>query len=409
MDMNKREGVFSGLKILAFCWAVVGPLTMKFFADHGATVIRVETSRRPCTMRISAPYKDNKPNVNRGGYFNYYNSNILSLSLNMNQPEAIEIAKKLVAESDVVMENYTPGVIEKWGLDYEELKKIKPDIIMVRQSGYGSWGPYANLPAFGMVLVPIAGFPNFIGWPDKEPLPIGVSAYTDCISPRFASAALIAALDYRNKTGRGQMLDLSQFETSIYFLMPAVLDYVASGREPARIGNSSPYAAPHGVYQCKGDDRWCTIAVFTDQEWQSLCREIGHPEYAEDPRFDTLANRKKNEAELDRLLGDWTAGLTAEEVMERLQVAGVSAGVVKNAADMYHDPQLRGRNIYWPMEHSEMGLFTHLGQSFQLSKTPARACSPSPLLGEHTEYICTEILGMSDEEFVDLMQAGVFE
>ena len=409
MEINERDGVFSGLTILAFCWAVVGPLTMKFFADHGATVIRVETSLRPCTMRISAPYKDDKPNVNRGGYFNYYNSNILSLSLNMNQPEAIEIAKKLVAESDVVMENYTPGVIEKWGLDYEELKKIKPDIIMLRQSGYGSWGPYANLPAFGMVLVPIAGLPNFIGWPDKEPLPVGVSAYTDCISPRFASAALIAALDYRNKTGKGQLLDLSQFETSIYFLMPAVLEYISSGREPSRIGNSSPYAAPHGVYPCKGDDRWCTIAVFTDDEWISLCREIGKPEYIEDPRFNTLVNRKKNEDELNKLLSDWTTGLTAEEVMERLQAAGVPAGVVKNTADMCDDPQLRERNIYWPMEHSEMGLFTHLGQSFQLSKTPARAYSPSPLLGEHTEYICTKILGMSDEEFVNLMQAGVFE
>ena len=409
MEIDNREGVFSGLKILAFCWAVVGPLTMKFFADHGATVIRVETSQRPCVMRTSAPYKDNKPNYNCGGYFNYYNSNILSLSLNMNEPQAIEIARKLVAECDVVMENYTPGVIEKWGLDYEELKRIKPDIIMLRQSGYGSWGPYAKLPAFGMVLVPIAGLPNFIGWPDKEPLPVGVSAYTDCISPRFASAALIAALDYRNKTGKGQLLDLSQFETAIYFLMPGILEHISSGREPSRIGNSSPYAAPHGVYPCKGDDRWCTIAAFNDEEWLNLCREIGKPEYIEDPRFNTLVNRKKNEDELNKLISDWTADLTAEDVMAQLQAAGVPSGVVKNSADVYEDPQLRSRNIFWPMNHSEMGLFTHLGQSFELSKTPAKAYSPSPLLGEHTEYVCTEILGMSDEEFVDLMQAGVFE
>jgi len=409
LEVEKREGVFSGLKILAFCWAVVGPLTMKLFADYGATVIRVETNKRPCTMRSSAPYKDNIPGVNRGGYFTYYNSNILSLSLNMNQPEAIEIAKKLVAECDVVMENYTPGVIEKWGLDYDELKKIKPDIIMLRQSGYGSWGPYSQLPAFGMVLVPIAGLPNFIGWPGKEPLPVGVSAYTDCISPRFASAALIAALDYRNKTGKGQLLDLSQFETAIYFLMPAVLEYISSGRETSRIGNSSPYAAPHGVYPCKGDDRWCTISVSSDDEWASLCREIGKPEYVEDPRFNSLENRKKNEDELNKLIGDWTAGFSPEEVMERLQAAGVPAGVVKNTADVYDDPQLRQRNMYWPMNHSEMGLFTHLGQSFQLSRTPAKAYSPSPLLGEHTEYVCTELLGMSDEEFIDLMQKGVFE
>ena len=231
------------------------------------------------------------------------------------------------------MENYTPGVIEKWGLDYESLKKIKPDIIMLRQSGYGSWGPYKNLPAFGMVLVPIAGLPNFIGWPGKEPLPVGVSAYTDCISPRFAAAALIAALDYRNRTGKGQMLDISQFETAISFIMPGVLEYIASGKEPERIGNASPYAAPHGVYPCKGDDRWCTIAVSTDEEWQSLCREIGQPEYVSDPRFDTLENRKQHEDELNRIVGDWTANLPPEEVMTRLQAAGVPAGVVENTAD----------------------------------------------------------------------------
>ena len=409
MEIAERDGVFKGLTILAFCWAVVGPLTMKFFADHGATVIRVETSKRPCTMRSSAPYKDNIPNYNKGGYFNYYNSNILSLSLNMQLPEAREIARKLAVECDVFMENYTPGVIEKWGLSYEELKEIRPDIIMLRQSGYGSWGPYANLPAFGMVLVPIAGLPNYIGWPGKEPLPVGVSAYTDCISPRFATAALIAALDYRKRTGKGQLLDLSQFETAIYFIAPGILDYTVNDREPERIGNSSPDAAPHGVYPCQGDDRWCTVAVTSDEEWTNLCREMGKSEYVEDPRFATLADRKKNEDELNKLVGEWTVNLTPEEVMERLQKAGVPAGVVKNAADMIDDPQLRKRNIYWPMEHSEMGMFTHLGQSFQLSKTPSKAYSPSPLLGEHTEYVCTKILNMPDEEFIDLMQKGVFE
>ena len=409
MEIAERDGVFKGLTILAFCWAVVGPLTMKFFADHGATVIRVETSKRPCTMRSSAPYKDNIPNYNKGGYFNYYNSNILSLSLNMQLPEAREIAKRLAVECDVFMENYTPGVIEKWGLSYEELKEIRPDIIMLRQSGYGSWGPYANLPAFGMVLVPIAGLPNYIGWPGKEPLPVGVSAYTDCISPRFATASLIAALDYRKRTGKGQLLDLSQFETAIYFIAPGILDYTVNGREPERIGNSSPDAAPHGVYPCQGDDRWCTVAAASEEEWTNLCRELGKPGLMEDPRFTTLADRKKNEDELNKLVSEWTVNLTPEEVMERLQKAGVPAGVVKNTADMIDDPQLKKRNIYWPMEHSEMGMFTHLGQSFQLSKTPSKAYSPSPLLGEHTEYICTGILNMPDEEFIDLMQKGVFE
>ena len=409
MEVGKREGVFSGLKILAFCWAVVGPLTMKFFADHGATVIRVETSKRPCVMRTSAPYKDNRPGLNRGGYFNYYNANILSLGLNMGHPEALKIARRLVEECDVVMENYTPGVMERWGLGYEDLRKIKPDVIMLRQSGYGAWGPYAQLPAFGMVLVPIAGLPNFIGWPGREPLPVGVSAYTDCISPRFASAALIAALDYRRRTGKGQLLDLSQFETAIYFILPGLLDRVANGREPVRIGNSSPDAAPHGVYPCRGDDRWCAIAVATDGEWGSLCREIGRPELAADPRFDIFINRKSHEEALNEIIGAWTAGLAPEEVMARLQAAGVPAGVVQNTADVFEDPQLRSRDMFWPMPHPEVGMFTHLGQSFRLAKTPARAYSPSPLLGEHTEYVCTEILGMPDDEFIDLMRAGVFE
>jgi benzylsuccinate CoA-transferase BbsF subunit len=407
--MNEKANVFSGLKVAAFCWAVVGPLTMKYLADYGATVIRVETTKRPCTMRISAPYKDDKPGLDRSGYFSHFNANIFSLALNLEQPRALEVAKRLVAEADVVLENFTPGVMERWGLGYEELKKVKPDIIMLRQSGFGSWGPYAQQPAFGMILAAMAGLPNFIGWPDRGPLPIGVSAYTDCISPRFAAAALIAALDYRNKTGKGQLLDLSQFETALYFIMPAILEYTSSGREPVRTGNSCPYAAPHGVYPCKGDDCWCAIAVFSDEQWAKLCKVIGQTENIDSPRFGTLLGRKKHEDEVNELISGWTVKFTPEEVMAKMQSAGVPAGVVKNAADIYHDPQLRQRNLFWPLEHPDMGLFTYLGQGFELSKTPAQAYRPSPRLGEHTEYVCTKILGMTDQEFVELVSSGALE
>jgi benzylsuccinate CoA-transferase BbsF subunit len=404
------DGVFSGLTITSFSWAIVGPLTMKFFADYGATVIRaVETSTRPCTLRISTPYKDGQPGLNRSGYYNHFSANMLSMSLNMDHPRAMEVAKRLVARSDVVMENFVPGVIEKWGLTYEELRKVKPDIIMLRQSGFGPQGPYARQPAFGMILAAMAGLPNFIGWPDGGPLPVGISPYTDCISPRFATAALIAAIDYRNKTGKGQLLDLSQFETGLYFIMPALLDYTANGREPSRIGNACPYAVPHGVYPCRGDDRWCAIAVFNDQQWANLCQVIGRTDCVTDPCFDTLLNRKKHEDEVNEIVNSWTINLTPEEVMDRMQSAGVPAGVVKNAADIYEDPQLRQRHLFWPLEHPDMGLFTHLGQNFVLSKTPAQARMPSPQIGEHTEYVCTKILGMTDEEFVELASAGVFE
>jgi benzylsuccinate CoA-transferase BbsF subunit len=404
-----KDTVFKDLKIAAFSWAMVGPLTLKFFADYGATVVRVETSLRPCVTRTSAPFKDNIPGLNRSGYFNHFSANMMSLSLNMKNPLGLGVARDLVAWADVVMENFTPGVMDKWGLGYEELKKINPDIIMVRQNGFGTEGPYKNLAAFGMILAAIAGIPNYIGWPDRGPLPVGVGAYTDCISPRFASAALIAALEYRDRTGKGQLIDLAQFETALYFFLPGLLDAAANGREPARHGNAVPCAAPHNVYPCRGTERWCTIAAADDAQWAALCSAIGRPELAADPRFDTLARRKENEKELDALIESWTIDRTPEEIMTTLQTAGVPAGIVENASDLFEDPQLRGRGLFWPMEHSEMGLFTHLGASMVLGKTPARPVAPSPCLGEHNEYVLTKILGKSDEEFVELLAAGALE
>jgi benzylsuccinate CoA-transferase BbsF subunit len=403
------KSVFSGIKIVGYSWAMVGVLTMKYFADYGATVIRIETSTRPDVSRTSPPFKDGKPGMNRAGYFNYFSANMLGMTLNMSNPLAFGVAKKLIAQADIVMENFTPGVMEKWGLGYEALKEIKPDIIMLRQNGFGVTGPYAHLAAFGMVLAAVAGLPNFIGWPDRGPLPVGVGAYTDCISPRFASAAVIAALEYRNRTGRGQLLDLSQFETATYFILPAILECAANGKEPLLMGNACPYSVPHGVYPCKGKDRWCTIAVMNDEQWAQLCQVIKKPEYIHDARFDTLLHRKENEKEVDALVESWTAQFTPEEVMAQMQSAGVPSGVVENAADLYADPQLRQRGLFWPMHHSEMGLFTHLGANFRLSETAAEPKMPSPCLGEHSEYVCTKILGMSDDEFVKLLQAGVFE
>lgn len=404
-----QKGVFDGITIVSFSWAVVGPLTMKLLADYGATVIRLETHKRPCTSRLSTPYKDNKSGINRSGYFNHFSSNMYSLALNIDHPGSREVLNRLIQKADVLMENFTPGIMEKWGLTYDQLTRIKPDIIMLRQSGFGSSGPYAQQPAFGMVLAAMAGLPNFVGWPDRGPLPLGISAYTDCIAPRFAVAALIAALDHRNKTGEGQMLDLSQFETSLFFMLPAILDYESNGREPVRIGNSNPYMAPHGVYPCAGDDRWCSIAVENDVQWAALCNTIGRSDLVEDERFYTLIERKKHEDEINRIISEWTIKLDTDTIMEDLQKAGVPAGVVKNAADIYRDPQLRQRGIFWSLNHPDMGSFTHLGQSFLLSETPAQARMPSPQLGEHTEFVCSNILNMTETEFIELFNEGVFE
>ena len=403
------DNIFSGLTIAGFFTAMVGPLTMKFFADYGATVVRIETNQRPCVSRTSPPFKDGEPGLNRSGYFNHFNANILSMELNMKHPLGIEVAKKLIEKSDVVMENYAPSIMEKWGLGYEDIKKVKEDIIMLRLSGFGYRGPYRDLGAYGMTLAAMAGIPNFIGWPDREPLPIGVGAYTDCISPRYAAVALIAALDYHERTGQGQLIELAQFEAAISFIMPGILDYAANGQEPSRLGNTCPEAVPHGVYPCKGDDRYCTIAVFTDEQWNNFCKVVGKNEWIDDNRFRTLASRKENEHIIDDFLGKWTKSITAEEVMNMMQEEGVPAGVVKKAAEVYEDPQLRTRNLFWEMYHSEVGSFNHLGTSFELSETPGKPRLASPGLGEHTDRVCTEILGLSDEEFVELLQEGVFE
>jgi len=406
---TENKKVFEGITIVSFAWAVVGPLTMKYFADYGATVIRIESTTYPDANRLNAPMKEGKSGFNRSGYYNFYNANLYSMTLNMSKPKALDIAKGLVEKADVVMENFSYGVMEKWGLGYEELKKIKSDIIMLRQTGFGTSGPYSKLPAFGMTLAGITGIPNLIGGPDTTPMPIGVAAYTDCICPRFASAALIAALDYRNKTGKGQLLELSQFETSLYFILPAILDYAANEREPSRTGNACSFAAPHDVYRCKGLDRWCALAVFTDEQWKSLCHVIGQDNLVDHPDYSTLLARKESETQLNALIGSWTIHHTAEEVMEKMQFAGVPAGVVQNASDVYSDPQLRHRGLLWPMVHPEVGEFTHLGQAFQLSETPAQAFRPSPCIGEHTEMICRELLDISDEEFIQLLNEGIFE
>lgn len=402
----RRPLPFEGIKVLDFSWGLAGPLTTKYLADYGATVVRVESPLRPCGTRVSPPFKDGQPGVDRAGYFAFYNANKYSLALDMNHKRAGEVIGKLVQWADVMAESYSPGTMKKWGLDYDSVKASRPDIIMVSSSSQGQHGPNATFSAFGIPLVGLAGFSHFTGWPDGTPLPLP-SAYTDFISPRFAAAAIIAALDSRRRTGRGCYIDCSQFESAIHFLSPAILDYTFNGNQGGRTGNTSAYACPHGVYRCLGDDSWCAIAVFDDVQWGSLCR-CCNPAWQDDSRFATLLRRKRNEGELDRLLGEWTASRTAEEVVQALRPAGVPASKVQSAADVCQDPQLAHRDAFWRLEHPVLGEYPHLGQAARLSATEASPRRAAPCLGEHTEMVCTEMLGMSDAQFIDLFQSGVF-
>jgi len=402
------ETVFNGLKVADFSWFGVGPLTTRYLSCFGATVIRIESNLRVDGLRTSGPFKDGKVGINRSGYYAHFNPNKYSIAINLNNPKGIEVAKRLIGWSDVVVENFTPGTMERWGLGYESLKAINSKIIMLRTSNQGGTGPLAKHPGFGHHLVALSGFCCYTGWPEGEPAALS-TAYTDSVTPRFAVCALIAALIYRAKTNKGQLIDISQLESSMQFLAPLILDYGVNGRVGGKNGNRCVYAAPHGVYRCKGDDRWCAIAVFNDDEWKTFCNVIGKPDWTRNPEFETLLSRKKNEEQLNRLIEEWTINFTPEEVLMLMQQGGVTSGVVKNARGVYEDPQLLERNAFWLLNHREIGPCTHLGAPFKMSKTSAKAERPAPCLGEHTEYICREFLGMSEGMFDELIVSGAFE
>jgi len=315
------------------------------------------------------------------------------------------VARKIISQCDIVSENFATGVMSKWGLDYDSVKQLRPDIIYISSSNMGQTGPQAGIAATGNQLVALTGLTHLTGWPDRVPSQ-PYAGITDTIAPRFGVAALLAALDHRINTGKGQHLDLSQFEAGLQFLSPVFLDYFANGREAMRAGNRAPTAAPHNAYRCRGEDRWCVIAVETEDEWQRFSHALGNPSWTRNARFATLKSRKRHEEELDRLVEEWTKCRTAEEIMEKLQAVGVAAAVVSNAEDICSDAQLKHRQFLQPLEHPDMGTVDFQAHGFKLSRTPAEIHS-SPSLGQHTEYILREVLSLSDEEVLDLLSSGV--
>jgi len=400
--------VFEGLKVVDFGWIGVGPIGAAFLGAHGATVVRVESNVRPDGLRTMSPFKDNAPGLNRSGFFAKPNFSKYGVSLNLTRPKGVEVAKRLVAWADVVVAGYTPGTVEKWGLGYKELEKIKSDIIMISTSLQGGTGPHSKMPGFGSQLVALNGFTHLTGWPDLDPAgPFG--AYTDFIGCEILVLALTSALLHRSRTGEGQHIDVSQFETGVHYLAPIVLDYNANGRIWNRMGNRSVHAAPHAAYRCSGQDRWCAVAVRDDEEWSCFCRVLDNPEWTGDQKFSTLQGRLEHQDELDRLVEEWTQNRTAEEVMALMQAAGVPAGVVQTAEDIHNDPQLRHYHFLRELEHPEIGKHYYDGIPFVLSKTPGELNMPAPCLGEHNEYVYRELLGMSEEEYVDLLIDDVFE
>lgn len=382
--------VLRGVRILDFSWVLAGPYATRLLADFGAEVIKVQPHFPPAE---EGPFAT--------GYYQTWNRNKLGITLNLTKPEGITLAKKLVAISDAVVENYSSRVMANWGLDYDSLKKVRPDIIMLSMSIMGHTGPWRDYTGFGPTVHAFSGITHLTSFPGGPGY-----AYADHIAGLFGSLALLAALEHRAKTGEGQFIDLAQVETMTSLLGSTFLEHAMEG-EVRPNANSSQIASPHGVYPCRGHNRWCAIAVSSEQEWQAFKLALGSPSWVDEARFATLAGRLENSEELDRQVSAWTSSLTAAEVVARLQNAGVSAGLVQDARDLAKSPHLRTRGFFVELPHPESGVTVSDASPIKLSRTPADYRRAAPLPGQDNDYVYGGLLGLNKREIASLKCDGV--
>ena len=387
---------FAGLKVVDFAWVGVGPISTKFLADHGATVVRVESELHPDVLRGSVPAKGGELGLNRSQFFGDFNTSKLSLTLNMKRTEALDIARRLVRWADVFVESFAPGAIGRMGLGYEEVKQLNPDIIMVSTCLMGQTGPARSLAGYGYHTAGIAGFYEITGWPDRPPAGPWI-AYTDTVAPRFVTIVLAAALDRRRRTGEGCFVDLAQLEAALHFLGPELLDMQVNGYVATRLGNRHPHAAPQGCYPCMGEDQWVSIGVDTDEQWQSLCSLLGCAELAGAAQLATHAGRWAAHDRIDAAITAWTRQRTPQAAMTCMIESGVPAGVVQRSSDLLRDEQYEHRRFYRYLEHPEMGRIPYAGHQYRISGYENGPRAPAPLLGQHSFAVLSEILGMSDD------------
>ena len=395
-----------GIRVVDFCWAWAGPYGALQLAHLGADVIRIESAKRLCPSRLIPPWPDNESGVNRAGYFNQYNQGKRSLTLDLKAPEAIDIAKTLVSKSDIVMNNFASGVMEKLGVGYDVLRRIKSDIIMVSLPGYGTSGPEKDFVSYGPPQVAQSGLSALTGYVGGPPMMAGFS-YGDPNGGVHATFAVMSALLHREKTGQGQYIDLSQWEAAIMLLPEAVMDYSMNGTQPERMGNRDPHMSPHGVFRSKGDDRWVSLSVRDETEWQRLCEVMGQPELGSDARFATLTARKENEAALEEIVTAWTQEISAAEATQNLQQVGIPAYPSLDAIDMVNSPHVGARDYFVELEHPEVGTRRHMGIPWTMSRTPCEVRRPAPCLGQDTDAVLTEIVGLSQDEIATLREKDI--
>jgi len=403
--------LFAGLKVLEFGGGAAGPFGTRYFADHGATVVRVESRQRPDFIRLLRMAPDTPGGIDASHMFAMVNPNKLGIALNMSHPKGPDVARRLVDWCDVLTENFAPKAMAKWGLDYASLSKRKPDLIMISTCLNGQTGPDRNYPGFGGQGSALSGFNHLTGWPDLEPLgPYGT--ITDSLAPRFVALLVSSALIHRLRTGQGQYIDFSQVEGGVVCLSENILTYTANGDLLERMGNRSRHAAPHGVFRCapsgEDDDRWVVIAVHNDEDWDRFVDALGRPTWALQPSYRRTAGRLAAVATLEREVGEWTRTQRAEDVVELLQRVGVEAALVNNFEDLLKDPQLASRDHFRTVDHGVIGPHLVEMNGMRFSGTPGTMRSAAPCLGQDNEQVYREILGMSQTEYETLEAEGVF-
>lgn len=393
------SAALAGVKVLDLSWALVGSLTTKALADHGACVVKVESSKRPCLTRLdvqvsrsTAKSLDDKP------WYAQLNSSKLSVQLDLKHPRAREVLTPLIDWADVVVENFSPGTLDKLGLGYRSLQEHKADLIMISASAYGQTGPLSQSWGVDGTIAARSGRTLLTGWPDRDPVLPGGVPYADAVVPQFMVAAVAAALTRRRHTGQGCYLDVSMLELSVHQTARALLDQQLEAA-PTRSGNRDRTVWHQGVYPTRGDDRWIAISLFDEADYQRLC------ELASGPWPPALAH---DPDQLDQRLAEYTAEHDAHTLMQTLQAAGIAAGAVQDIADLVdNDPQLRSRPAWVTLDHLALGPFAHQTTPYHLERTPGRP-TPAPLLGEHTEHVCVHLLGLTREHYQELQNAGVF-
>ncbi len=391
------EGILQGVRILDLTRIVAGPYTTRILADFGAEVIKIQSAKMAKGIEL-----------NTTPYFCAWNRNKRSITLDMDHLEAREIFLNLVKISDIVVENFSPRVMVNWELNYDNLQKSNEKLIMLSMSGMGQTGPWKDFVAYGPTVQSLGGLTYLTSYARDAPMGFGY-AYADMVSGLYGAISTLAALEQRDRTGLGQHIDLSEYEAACTTIGPALMDASVNLNEIVPMGNNDEHlpAAPYGCYKCLGKDRWCVVAVSTEDEWQAFCDVLGNPAWSEHNRFSSLPNRKKYRQELDLHIGEWMAKQTAQSTADRLQQAGVPAGVVQNARDLAHDPQLLASGFFISLDHPVLGEIITDTYPITFKNYRNTSWKASPLLGEANQYVFGELLGMSEITIQSYIQQGI--